>query len=103
MDRADYFAGARVRETSDVAAGSLEAIEESGGSFGFQSSGGQGMMTTERGGLDGFGIFDDVELDVLAGDELAAGLGSVTEAMMALVERGWNLHHCPSARDGDRH
>jgi hypothetical protein len=31
------------------------------------------LMTTESTGLDGFGIFDDGEIDVLAGDEIAAG------------------------------
>ncbi len=56
-----------------VVAGELEAVEESGGSLDVEAAGGEGVDDDGEGDLDGFAVFEGGELDVLAGDEVAAG------------------------------
>ena len=75
-------------EAGGVHAGELEAVEEGGGAFGLEVSGGQGVDDDGEGDLDGLAVFEGGELDVLAGDEVAAGGGGVAEAGVALVETG---------------
>jgi hypothetical protein len=75
-----------VVEASSVAGGELEAVEQGGSSLGVEVSGGEGVDDDGESNLDGLAVFEGGELDVLAGDEVAAGGGGVTEAAVALVE-----------------
>jgi hypothetical protein len=43
-------------------------------------------MTTERATWNGLAVLEGRELNVLAGDEVAAGGGGVAEAAVALME-----------------
>jgi hypothetical protein len=60
-------------EAAGVVAGELEAVEESGGALDVELSGGEGVDDDGEGDLDGFAVLESGELDVLAGDEVAAG------------------------------
>src|ERR1700736_2132498 len=54
-----------------VHAGELEAVEEGGGAFGVEVSGGKGVDDDGEGDLDRFAVFEGGELDVLARDEVS--------------------------------
>ena len=73
-------------EAGGVVAGELEAVEEGGGSFGLEAAGGEGVDDAGEGELDGFSVFEGGELDVLAGDEVAAGGLGVAVGFVAVVE-----------------
>ena len=60
-------------EAAGVVGGELEAVEESGGSLDVELSGGESVDDEREGDLDGFAVLEWGELDVLAGDEVAAG------------------------------
>src|SRR5205814_1940929 len=75
--------GAKV---ASVVAGELETVEEGGGSFGVELAGGEGVDDDGESDLDGFAVFEGGQLDVLAGDEVAAGGGGGPEWRVALVE-----------------
>ena len=72
-----------------VDGGKLEAVEEGGGAFGLEVSGGEGVDDDGEGDLDGLAVFEGGEFDVLAGDKVAgAGCGGAPKAGVALVEAG---------------
>ena len=73
-------------EAGGVVAGELEAVEQGGGALDVELPGGEGVDDDGEGDLDGFAVFEDVELDVLAGDEVATGGGGGAEGGVALVE-----------------
>ena len=73
-------------EAAGVVAGELEAVEESGGSLDFELAGGEGVDDDGEGDLDGFAVLEGGKLDVLAGDEVAAGGLGGAEGGVALVE-----------------
>jgi len=73
-------------EAAGVVAGELEAVEQGGGAFDVELSGGEGVDDDGEGDLDGLAVLEGGELDVLAGDEVAAGGGSGTEGGVALVQ-----------------
>jgi hypothetical protein len=75
-------------EPGGVVGGQLEAIEQGGGAAGVQIAGGEGVDDDGEGDLDGFSVFEGIELDVLAGNEVAAGGVVVAEALVGLVEAG---------------
>ena len=75
-------------EAASVDGGDGEPVEQGGGAFDVELAGGQGVDDDGERELDGFAVFERGELDVLAGDEVAAGLGGVTEAAVARVETG---------------
>jgi len=75
-------------EAGGVVGGQLQAVEESGGAAGVEIAGGEGVDDDREGDLNGLAILEGVELDVLAGDEVAAGGVVVAEALVALVETG---------------
>jgi hypothetical protein len=73
-------------EAAGVVAGELEAVEESGGSLDVELPGGEGVDDDRESDLYGFAVFEWGELDVLAGDEVAAGGFGGAEGGVALVE-----------------
>jgi hypothetical protein len=73
-------------EASGVVAGELEAVEQGGGSLDVELAGGEGVDDDGESNLDGFAVFEGGELEVLAGDEVAASGGGVAEGGVALVE-----------------
>ena len=85
----DYVGGVGFGvEAGGVHGGELEAVEEGGGALGFDVAGGEGVDDDGEGDLDGLAVFEGGELDVLAGDEIAAGSVGVAEAGVAAVEAG---------------
>ena len=59
-------------QASSVVAGELEAVEQGGGAFDVELSGGEGVDDDGEGDLYGLSVFEGSELDVLAGDEVAS-------------------------------
>jgi hypothetical protein len=64
----------------------LEAVEEGGGSFGVELTGGEGVDDDGESDLHGFAVFEGGELDVLAGNEVASGGWGGAEGVVTLVE-----------------
>jgi len=73
-------------EAASVVAGELQAIEQRGGALDVEIAGGEGVDDDGEGYLDGFAVLEGGELDVLAGDEVAAGGLVGAEGSVALVE-----------------
>lgn len=73
-------------EAAGVVAGELEAVEQGGGSLDIELPGGESVDDDGEGDLNGFAVFEGGELDVLAGDEVAAGGLGGAEGCVALVE-----------------
>src|ERR1700736_5369257 len=88
FEGSDDLGGVGPGELGGVHAGELEAVEEGGGAFGVEIAGGQGVDDDGEGDLNGLAVFEGGELDVLAGDEIAAGSVGVAEAGVAAVEAG---------------
>ncbi len=85
FDGADGVGGLGV-EAGGVVAGELEAVEEGGGSFGLEAACSEGVDDAGEGELDRFAVFEGGELDVLAGDEVAAGGFGVAVGFVAVVK-----------------
>jgi hypothetical protein len=75
-------------EVGGVVGGQLKAVEESCGSLGVELAGGEGVDDDGKGDLDGLAVFEGGELNVLAGDEVAASGIGVAVGAVALVEAG---------------
>ncbi len=74
------FRANRVADAGGVGAGELETIEQGGRTTRLESAGGEGVDDDGERGLDGLAVFESAEFDVLAGDEISAGLGRIAVA-----------------------
>ncbi len=99
FDGADGVGGLGA-EAGGVVAGELEAVEEGGGSFGLEAAGGEGVDDAGEGELDRFAVFEGGELDVLAGDEVAAGGFGVAVGFVAVVKMMVEVAPGPPVREG---
>jgi hypothetical protein len=75
-----------VREAGGVVAGRLETVEAGRGSFGLEVPRGEGVDDAGEGELDGFPVFEGGELDLLAGNEVAAAGFGVAIGFVAVVK-----------------
>jgi hypothetical protein len=101
LDCSDYIPANRVADAGGVGAGELETIEQGGCTSGFEFAGGQRVDDDGERRLDGLAVFEDAEFDVLAGDEISAGLGRIAVGLMALMQAGVEvapLAFCESGR-----
>lgn len=101
LDCSDYIPANRVADAGSVGAGELETIKQGGGTARLKSAGGEGVDDDGERGLDGRAVFEDAEFDVLAGDEISAGLGRIAVGLMALMQAGVEvapLAFCESRR-----
>jgi hypothetical protein len=64
----------------------LQTVEESGGALDVEIAGGESVDDDGECDLDGFAVFEGGELDVLTGDEVAAGGFGRAIFFMATVE-----------------
>jgi hypothetical protein len=88
LDCSDYIPANWVADAGGVGAGELETIEQGGRTARLESAGGEGVDDDGDRGLDGLAVFESAEFDVLAGDEISAGLGRIAVGLMALMQAG---------------
>src|ERR1700745_4119069 len=86
MARTTSGANGLVLQAACVVAGELEAVEESGGALDVEVAGGESVDDDGEGDLDGFAVFESGEFDVLAGEEVAAGVFGLADGAVLLVE-----------------
>ena len=92
---ADYSAGERLGgDGFCVGGGQLEAVEEDGGALGVDAVAGEGGDEERDGDLDGFGVFEDgeVDFDEVGGGDVWGGPGDrrvgLDHEVLALVDAG---------------
>ncbi len=85
FDGADGFGGLSA-EAGGVVAGRLETVEAGRRSFGLEVPRGEGVDDAGEGELDGFPVFEGGELDLLAGNEVAAAGFGVAIGFVAVVK-----------------
>jgi hypothetical protein len=73
-------------DSCGVGGGELEAVEKRGGAFGVEAAGCDGIDDHRERELDRFGVFEREQLEVLAGDEIAAADIGKTEPAMLLMK-----------------
>jgi hypothetical protein len=73
-------------DAGGVGGGELKTVEQGGGAFGIEMSGGERVDDDGESDLNGFAVFEGCELNVLAGNKIAPGGCGVAVVAVALVK-----------------